>query len=259
LRQAAERRESLVARVRLRFANQPALAGQFEALLAMAATHVVVDEDHNAILDQMGNAALRPAILELGARLTDRGATAQRDDVFMLTVDDIHGGLAGRDLRDLVRARRAEFEAWSTVAPPPTLGPPSQLGAATDPFQRSMLKMDGRETLHGPHERTLRGLAGAPGVAEGRARVALSLDEAMDLEPGEILVCEMTLPAWTPALSIAAAVVADTGGALSHSAIVARELGIPCVVGLGNASRVLRSGQWLRVDGSAGVVDILEG
>ena len=103
----------------------------------------------------------------------------------------------------------------------------------------------------------LSGVAGAPGAVEGTARVVVDPFDAEPLEPGEILVCRFTDPSWAPLFSLAEALVIDIGAAASHGAIVARELGVPCVIGTGDGTRRIRSGDRLRVDGSAGRVEIL--
>src|SRR2546430_659745 len=100
------------------------------------------------------------------------------------------------------------------------------------------------------------GTPASSGVVSGRARVARSLSEACAAQPGEVLVCEMSLPTWTPLFTTVAAVVSDTGGVLSHCAIVAREHGIPCVVGTHVGTRPIEDGMQLTVDGSRGTVQI---
>jgi pyruvate,water dikinase len=95
------------------------------------------------------------------------------------------------------------------------------------------------------------------GVVTGIARIIPTLDDAGKLQPGDILVCRMTMPAWTPLFGLAGAVVADSGGPLSHCAIVAREYGIPCVAGTVNGTAVLRDGMRVRVDGNAGIVTVV--
>ncbi|MGH9039084.1 MAG: PEP-utilizing enzyme, partial [Acidimicrobiia bacterium] len=100
------------------------------------------------------------------------------------------------------------------------------------------------------------GVAVSPGIVEGRVRVVL--DPNRPLEPGEILVCETTDPSWTSMFLVAAGLVIDIGGALSHGAIVARELGVPCVINTRVGTRTLRTGDLVRVDGTAGRVTILE-
>ncbi len=101
------------------------------------------------------------------------------------------------------------------------------------------------------------GLAVSPGVVEGRARVVLDAATS-ELEPGEVLVCETTDPSWASLFLVASALVIDIGGALSHGAIVARELGVPCVINTRAGTRSLRTGDLLQVDGNAGVVRVLE-
>src|SRR6185312_4407923 len=103
----------------------------------------------------------------------------------------------------------------------------------------------------------LRGLGGAPGSGSGRARILRSLKDAEELGDGDVLVTHMTAPDWTALMRRAAAIVTDSGGMTCHAAIVSRELGIPCVVGTGEATRVLRDGELVTVDATRGL--ILEG
>jgi pyruvate,water dikinase len=100
------------------------------------------------------------------------------------------------------------------------------------------------------------GIPASPGIVQGRAKVVRNLSEASKIQAGDILVCEMTMPAWTPLFSTVAAVVADTGGVLSHCAIVSREYRMPCVVGSAVGTLVIKDGMLLTVDGSKGVVRI---
>ena len=105
----------------------------------------------------------------------------------------------------------------------------------------------------------LSGTAASPGVAEGVARVVKTVREISDIRDGEILVCTITSPAWAPIFSKIEAAVTDIGGVMSHAAIVCREYGLPAVVGTGRATSTIRTGQRVRVDGSAGTVTILDG
>ena len=104
----------------------------------------------------------------------------------------------------------------------------------------------------------LPGNAGSAGSVRGKARVIRTLADASRLQPGEILVTTATAPAWTPLFAVAAGVVTDTGGILSHCAVVAREYGIPAVVGVMGATAMIADGQWVEVDGNAGVVRLIE-
>jgi len=102
------------------------------------------------------------------------------------------------------------------------------------------------------------GIAGSPGVVEGTARVVMTIDEFDDVTDGDILVCQMTNPAWVVLFTKIAGLVTDTGGTTSHPAVLSREFGIPAVVGTSGATRVVSTGDRIRVDGSKGVVEILE-
>ena len=137
----------------------------------------------------------------------------------------------------------------------PWLDPPD------DPFTRSMNRVFGgspipsaraAEAPPGPAE--VRGLAASPGMVRGRARVVHTLAEGDDLQPGDILVTEATLPPWTSLFARVAAVVTDVGGILSHAAVVAREQRIPAMVGTRSATTPIADGQMIEVDGTHGVV-----
>jgi phosphoenolpyruvate synthase/pyruvate phosphate dikinase len=115
--------------------------------------------------------------------------------------------------------------------------------------------------LHGDDRvESVAGIAAAHGVAEGLARLLASGDDVGDLKPDEILVCRTTDPSWASAFHLATAAVIDIGSTSSHGAIVAREMGMPCVIGTGtgNGTQPLRTGDLIRVDGSAGVVTVLQ-
>jgi pyruvate,water dikinase len=255
-RRVVERRERLVARAQARLGD-PGQRRRFDALYEQARNQVQIDENHNFYIDQMGNVALRLPILDLGRRLVWHGSIEQVHDVFMLTTDEIARGLSGVDYCDVVVKRRVEMARWATQTPPPTLGD-APADVAIDPFLAAMIKLDVPPV---PREQTatvIRGTPASPGTARGRAKVARSLEEASTVEPGQILVCEMTLPPWSILFSTIGAVVADTGGVLSHCATVAREYGIPCVVGTIVGTTSIRDGEMLAVDGATGEVRILE-
>ena len=153
--------------------------------------------------------------------------------------------------------RRASFERASNVSAPTELGTPPPPPDVPDPFMDALvsrlLGMVPPEENADPD--VLKAVAGSPGVYTGTARVCRSLAQATDdLEEGEIMVVEMTLPPWVPLFSLAGAVVSDVGGILSHSAIVARECGVPAVVGTNVGTTVIKTGQTITVDGNKGVV-----
>ena len=255
LQRTAERREHLLAHARGRLADEPERLARFEVLYAPARNHVILDENHNVYIDQMGNAGLRFPVLELGRRLVGHGTIDQVDDVFMLRTAEIQAGLRGADLRALVTARRAELAHWATIAPPATLGEPP--AGEVDPFVAALIKTDAPPRPRTQTPSVIRGIAASAGSVRGRAKVARSLEEASTVEPGQILVCEMTLPPWSVLFATIGGVVTDTGGILSHSATVAREYGIPCVVGTTIGTTAIRDGVMLEVNGTAGEVRIV--
>ena len=145
---------------------------------------------------------------------------------------------------------------WEKLTPPPALGTPPP--PAEDPFMDAVVVrlLGVVPPEENPDPKLLKGVAGSGGTITGTARVVRSLAEASDIEDGDIVVCEMTLPPWVPLFSIAGAFVTDTGGVLSHCAIVAREFGLPAVVGTQFGTSAIKTGQTVTVDGNAGTVRI---
>jgi pyruvate,water dikinase len=164
--------------------------------------------------------------------------------VFFLTIDEVVNALRvpRAELAPIVRSRRAEL-ARDQARP----DPPATFAGTPPPV-----------VLPPAHGDVLRGLAASPGVVEGRARVLANEDEMDALQPGEILVVHTTDVGWTPMFLIAAGVVTELGGPLSHAAVVARELGVPSVVNVAGITHVVRTGDRLRIDGDRGVVERLE-
>ncbi len=158
--------------------------------------------------------------------------------------------------------RGAEMEYFRHLPVPPTLGAPPSAAAPTDPVSVALGKFFGPPGVVGPtptdaDHAAIRGRCGSPGKATGPARVIHSLADARRLQPRDVLVVPTTAPPWTPLFATAAAVVSDTGGILSHCAVVAREYGIPAVVGTGNATSQIPDGHLIEVDGDAGTVRLL--
>lgn len=254
--QALQQREQLLQAARARLADQPEQLAQFDALYEAARWYLTITEDHNFYIDQVGNTVLRLPVLELGRRLVRGGAVDEVDDVFLLYLAEIRSGLAGADHRATVAQRRAEMAAWAAIVPPPVLGDPPPMDGPPDPFGAAMMKMFGMPPEPARDPNVIQGIPASPGVVQGRAKVVRDLPEASKVEPGDILVCEMTMPPWTPLFSTVSAVVADTGGVLSHCAIVSREYGLPCVVGTVIGTAVIKDGMLLTVDGRKGIVRI---
>lgn len=258
LEQAAAERERLIEVARARI-DDPEQRGAFEFLLKAGAEGIAITEDHGFWIDYKGMHQVRMAALELGRRLAEGGALASADDVFHLYPDEITQAmraLGSDDLRSLVAERTESLERAKQIQPPPMIGTPAPEGPE-NPVGRAMGKFFGGPPPVSTTVGEVRGNPGSPGVVRGRARLIASIADAEQLEPGDVLLAQTTSPPWTPLFAYAGAVVTDTGGILSHCAIVAREYGIPAVVGCGNATTTIRDGQMVEVDGTAGVVKVV--
>jgi len=254
-RAAVQTRERLLGQAREQLAGSPDQLGRFNELYGMARHYVPLTEDHNFYIDQVGDSVLRLPILEIGRRLVQQGVLTDEHDIFLLHLADIRHGLSGTNQQALVAQRHMEMADWSRVVPPLTIGeppPPSE-----DPFEEAVLrKMLGVPPEPSRDPDVITGTGASPGTVQGRAKVMHNLSEASTVQPGDILVCEMTMPAWTPLFSTVSAVVSDTGGVLSHCAIVSREYHLPCVVGTVVGTTVIKDGMLLTVDGARGIVRI---
>jgi phosphohistidine swiveling domain-containing protein len=182
--------------------------------------------------------AARRGVREAARRLREEGLLTRPEDIRYLTLSELNQALSGTAdagaLGKLLAGRKAhrrEAEEIWNASP-----------------------AEGVET--GGEGATVRGLSGSPGTAKGAVRIIHSPDEFARLQKGEVLVCRFTDPAWTPLFSVACAVVCDTGGPLSHAAIVAREYGMPAVLGAKNATAALKDGDMAVVDGSKGIVRV---
>jgi pyruvate,water dikinase len=182
--------------------------------------------------------------------------TGLGEEVFMLDVDELVGVLRGAPAPDTTE-RRAAHERYSALPPYPMLirGRFDPFAWAADPDRRGDIHDPAAAAA--PADAAISGFPGASGVVEGTVRVLHTVDEGAQLLGGEVLVTTVTNVGWTPLFPRAAAVVTDVGAPLSHAAIVARELGIPAVVGCGTATTVLRTGDRVRVDGGRGTVERL--
>lgn len=183
--------------------------------------------------------AARTAARRIGSDYVQRNLIDDPEDVFYLTLEELRKDPPS-DARTLVAGRRAQREGYSKLDLPE-----SWIG------QAEPLEQTGDET-----EIALGGLGVSPGVAEGLVRIVE--DGAGELHPGEILVCEATDPSYAAYFMVASGVVTEIGGAMGHGAIVAREVGIPCVVNARDVLRRLQTGDRIRIDGTTGSIEILE-
>ncbi|MCC7104137.1 MAG: phosphoenolpyruvate synthase [Chloroflexi bacterium] len=201
---------------------------------------------------------LRRLAFELGRRLTASGALDAPDDVFYLESGEARAASAARargeslpDLARLARERRELREALKRLHPPPAVPPAYR-------FKLGPIDLASRESQrrNAPASAVLRGFAVSPGRVTAPASVVMSPAQFGEMRPGTVLVCPTTTPAWTPLFAQARALVTDIGGILAHGSIVAREYGIPAVMGTGTATQRIAAGQVVTVDGDAGLVTL---
>jgi phosphohistidine swiveling domain-containing protein len=251
------RAERATAKMREQLATYPEpVRGQFEALLGMARDGNFLQEEHNFYIDQQAFSSFRLAFLALARQLVYHGKLDQSEDIFFLHTDEIQALLSDEsiDARAIVTERRLSYEAARTLVPPPFLGPPPSGPPPDNPFTRAMGRFFGWGPPISDDPDRLAGYAGSRGHITAPAFVARSLAEASGIPAGHVLVTVTTTPSWTPLFGVAGAIVTETGGPLSHCAIVAREYGLPAVVGVAGVTSRIETGQMIHVNGTTGEV-----
>ena len=208
-----------------------------------------------------GNQGARHAFLELVRRAAARGGVADRTGPMLLSRDEFVAYLDDPpSMVEIIEGRRAHYEQLAALEPPFAFDVDEHGGSApaenTWRARQSVGSADNSVSV-GSAGTELSGQGGSPGVARGRARVVVDPGDPFALEPGNVLVAPLTDPSWTPLFVGSAAVVVEVGAAMSHSMIVSRELGIPCVVGVDDATLRIPDGALVEVDGTAGTVRLL--
>jgi phosphoenolpyruvate synthase/pyruvate phosphate dikinase len=186
----------------------------------------------------------KQALLEEAGRLVLAHVLREKEDIFYLTFQELHDVVHTNQLDgQLIRQRKDAFRSYQALAPPRVLT--SEGEAIAGAYRRDDVPAG-----------ALVGLAVSAGTIEGRARVVLDMAEA-DLQAGDILVTAYTDPSWTPLFVAIAGLVTEVGGLMTHGAVIAREYGLPAVVGVEHATRRIRDGQRIRVNGTDGYVEIV--
>jgi phosphoenolpyruvate synthase/pyruvate phosphate dikinase len=186
----------------------------------------------------------KQALMEEAGRLVQAGVLRETEDIFWLTLQELHDVVRTGQVDDaLIRRRKDAFRSYEALTPPRVLTSEGEM--INGAYRRDDLP-DG----------ALVGVAVSAGTVEGRARVILDMAQA-DLEPGDILVTAFTDPSWTPLFVAIAGLVTEVGGLMTHGAVIAREYGLPAVVGVQHATRLIQDGQRIRVHGTEGYVEIL--
>jgi pyruvate,water dikinase len=215
--------------------------------------------DHHFYIDQGANAHLRLVLMAIGRKLVELGRLDQPDDVMFLRYNELRaliGDPAALDARGIVAAQRAKRTAAEKLRPRDWIGTvtPAQLAF---PYLVNWGYPDRFYQQQSADQATVTGLGASPGVVEGIARVVRTVEEFDEVREGDILVCQMTNPAWVVLFTKIAGLVTDTGGTTSHPAVLAREFGIPAVIGTSVATHRIATGDRLKVDGSTGLVQII--
>lgn len=249
VRQRAEA-EAGIERTRAGLAGRPEDLARFDEVLATALAAGPLTEEHNYWIDRNAQAVTRRAVLAFGARLVRDGQLAVDDDVFLFHHPEVRDALAsGEDLRPRAAERERQARRHATLRAPLTLGAPRDAAA---PVGNARVDLGYR--LHQPDGPELRAVPASAGIGRGPARLIHDQQDFARFRRGDVLVCRSSNVSWVPLFRLAAAVVTDVGGSLSHAAVVAREFGVPAVVGAGVALTVLRDGELIEVDGTAGII-----
>ncbi len=249
--------------------------GAFDQMLGLCRLVFPYVEEHKFYCEHWFTTQFFAKIRQFGQLLERFGLLDEAEDVFQLQHYEVDQALAdvmlawaagapptgASYLKPLVAERKAMLDVLATWPAPPALGPEPE--ALNDPAVKMLWGITG-DTIRGwarasemPDDQ-VSGFAASGGVVEGRARVLMNVNEIGQVRAGEILVCPVTAPSWGPVFGKIKAAVSDIGGIMSHAAIVAREYGMPAVVGTGTATQKIRTGDLVRVDGDEGVVTVLE-
>ena len=241
------RREKAESLANVALVGRRRLLRRFGALLAVAREFAAIREEQVSEFT-LGWPILRRALDRLGQDLVSRKVLSDPDEIYFLTRDEVL-----KPAKDLSATARSRWAAWMRQR---RLTPPLKLGPEHEMVRRIL--DDNIETFRGfgqiGGEELLRGMPSSPGVARGRVHVIAGPEAFEEFQSGEVLVAQATTPGWTPLFARAAAVVTDAGSVMAHASLVAREYGIPAVVGTGEATQRLEDGMLVTVDGSAGVV-----
>lgn len=256
--------------------NEEDLAA-FDQLLTTAKTVFPYVENHLFYVEHWFHSIFWNKIRDFGAIMKEHGFIDDVEDIWLLKRGEIKDALW-----DLVTAwatgvkprgpkvwpkeigwRKGVMEKFKQWSPPPALGPPPEV--IQEPFtvvlwgvtNDSLANWAELSEADDGDVRVIKGFAGSPGTVEGKARVCRTVKEIGELEEGEILVAPTTSPSWAPAFVKIKACVTDVGGVMSHAAIVCREYGVPAIVGTGSGTKIIKTGQMIRVNGSTGEVELL--
>jgi len=250
----------------------------FDERLELAKRVSIFPESHQFYIENWFHALFYRRAKELGQMFVSRNVLQDREDIFYLNRFEIYPilydvlaswstgvpAIAQYELPAKIERRKEIYNKFKEWSPPPALGVAPEV--VTEPNQIVLWgvtseKIDmwlAASETEGEEVTELKGFAGSAGIIEGTARVCMELEDIAKLKAGDVLVGRMTAASWAPAFNVIAGCVTDIGGTFCHAAIVAREYNMPAVVGVGNGTSVIKTGDKLRLDGDNGVVTILE-
>lgn len=239
----------LAEEVRTRLSDRPDDLKRFDTLLELARRIGPLTERHNYWIDRAAQAHLRVLSMRVGDRLVGLNVIRDSADIMYLRRHEVSDLLRDpTDHRREVVDRRRQHARQKGLSAPSVIGGSDGETPIDSGRQPSTVLVD---------EAVLRGTGASPGVVRGTARVVLSSSEFERVGPGDIIVCDVSNPSWVVLFAIAGGLVTNIGGLLSHAAIVAREFGLPAVVGVRDATTAIHDGRRLEIDGTAGTVRLL--
>jgi phosphohistidine swiveling domain-containing protein len=236
---------------------------KLETAVELATRMMPLTPDHHFYMDQGTFSRMRLVLLAVGRRMVKEGLLKDAEDIMFLEYDQLRAYVAnpdGYDGQAVIKEGRRAYDKAHQIRPRGWVGTVTHWAMYEEPYhtrwgwpERWERAQAGEDVIEG----VVKGLPAAAGAVEGVARLVIGPEDFDKVKRGEILVCIMTNPAWVVLFSKIKGVVTDTGGVLCHTAVVAREFGIPGVVGTGDATHRIKTGDRIRVNGSTGVVDIL--
>ena len=237
---------------------------KLQTALDLALKMTPLTPDHHFYMDQGTYARIRLVLMGIGRKLVELGGFNQPDDIMYLNYDELRklsANVSTFDAKSIVKARRKEREQAFAVRPRLWAGTITDWSMYGEPYKQVLWDWPGiyersKAAAQQPSG-SVRGLGASAGVYEGVARVVDNPEQFDEVKKGEVLVCKMTSPSWVVLFTKIGGLVTDSGGALSHPAVVSREFGIPAVVGARTATQDIKTGQRVRLNGASGIVEIL--
>ncbi len=237
---------------------------KLKTALDLALKMTPLTPDHHFYMDQGTYARMRLVLMGVGRKLVELGGLDQADDIMFLKYDELRklsANLNMFDARSIVNERRRAREAAFAVRPRLWAGTITDWSMYGEPYKQVLWDWPGiyerSKSSAALPSGTVKGLGASAGVYEGPARVVESAEQFDQVKKGDVLVCKMTSPSWVVLFTKIGGLVTDSGGALSHPAVVSREFGIPAVVGTRTGTQAIKTGQRVRLNGASGLVEIL--